>query len=488
MVGKRHMREIVCNACKQTVEVRSRFTGLKVECPHCHAPVLVPPPESLATAGDETAEPQGKRRRESGPEHGRPGPPTAPMRQSTGPQDHRGWPSFLLSNSFIGALVVCVMALAVLLGLQVWDRSAQDGEASPPKSKASRGEASLATGDAAASPVTGRTRVVAVPILGPINADTAALLERGLDAAAASGADCVVLVLDTPGGGVEAVDTMASCIDRYDEDMDFVAYVHGEQFGGAWSAGAFLAFCCNRIIMRNGCAIGAAQQIQVHPLTGVWVPTKDTPAGEKFDSARIAKMRARAEQNGHPPAVAAAMADQDMELWLVETGGGPQFIAHYGDGQAPNGRKLKAKGKILSLTAGEMAELGLSQTVEGPEDCGNVLKAGNPLDGPLYRKLAAEAELELQEFTLAQKEAQRQSEVLDYHLKSIDWQLGIANPEQKRTKLAGRDPGFAEHVAGAIEACDALLELAKKHPGLGTPVAYLRGLRTELRVAQQAGQ
>jgi membrane-bound serine protease (ClpP class) len=117
-----------------------------------------------------------------------------------------------------------------------------------------------------------------------------------------------------------------------------VAYVrpmgNGGITGGAWSAGAYLALCCKKLYMYPGTVIGAAT-----PVTETSEGVK--PVEEKYVSAFREKFRARAEQNGYPPNLAAAMVDKDLEVFEVVVDGRKEYLT------AGEMEKLKAQGKVF---------------------------------------------------------------------------------------------------------------------------------------------
>ena len=78
------------------------------------------------------------------------------------------------------------------------------------------------------------------------------LVVLGLEKASESGADYVLLDLDTYGGAVDAADSIRSAILRYPKPV--VAYVNMQ----AASAGALISIACDSIYMKTGSSIGAA--------------------------------------------------------------------------------------------------------------------------------------------------------------------------------------------------------------------------------------
>jgi len=149
-------------------------------------------------------------------------------------------------------------------------------------------------------------------------------VERSLEVARASGADAVILDIETPGGRVDAAQRIANAIAA--SDVPVYAFVNRH----AYSAGALIALAADRIYMRSGSVIGAAT-----PIVG-----SGEKAPEKIVSAMRAQMRALAETSGLDPDVAEAMVDEEIEIeGVVEAG------------------------KLLTLTTSEAVDLGYAEEV-----------------------------------------------------------------------------------------------------------------------------
>jgi hypothetical protein len=143
------------------------------------------------------------------------------------------------------------------------------------------------------------------------------------------------------------------------------AFVSGGEYGGAYSAGAFIALACDYIYMADGTAIGAAMPVlvsdsDVKDVKSVYGKT----VGEKFMSANRAYIATLAEQNGRSGLLAKAMADKDIEVWEVTDGGKTIFIA-------PEDKKASQtvqhvwskKGSLLTLTAAEACRCGMANRI-----------------------------------------------------------------------------------------------------------------------------
>jgi len=171
--------------------------------------------------------------------------------------------------------------------------------------------------------------------------------------------DVIVFEIDTPGGLVAYAEGLCKRIENI-RGPKTVAFVSGGEHRGAFSAGALVAMACDSIYIAKGASIGAA------------TPFLSTPKGplftEKMTSALAAKFRSVAERHGHPPLIAGAMVDPDIELREVTLRGKRQLTAGKGGGAPiPAGAELgpwiTRKGKLLTLTAAEALRHSLADGV-----------------------------------------------------------------------------------------------------------------------------
>ena len=175
------------------------------------------------------------------------------------------------------------------------------------------------------TPVAAQKQVVRVPVTGVVEMGLAPFIERVVEEASVSGADAVILDIETQGGRVDAALRITSAISR--SEVPVYAYVNMY----AYSAGAMIALSAERVLMRNGAVMGAAT-----PVDG-----SGTKASEKMVSAMRAQMRALTEARGLDPAVAEAMVDEELAIaGVVEAG------------------------KLLTLTTQEAVELDYAQAVD----------------------------------------------------------------------------------------------------------------------------
>jgi membrane-bound serine protease (ClpP class) len=184
----------------------------------------------------------------------------------------------------------------------------------------------LTTGQTASTaPANGEGSVYIVDISGTIDLGLAPYLDRVIREAERAGAAAVIIVIDTPGGRLDAVIQMRDAL--IDTPLRTIALVDSTAF----SAGALVAIASDEIYMTPGSVMGAAT-----PVDG----TTGEVADEKTISAVRATFEAAAEQNGRDPQVAAAMVDDSIEI-----------------------EGLIAEGRLLTLTVAQAEEFGYADGV-----------------------------------------------------------------------------------------------------------------------------
>jgi membrane-bound serine protease (ClpP class) len=165
--------------------------------------------------------------------------------------------------------------------------------------------------------------VYRVPVNGTIELGLAPFVARAIREAEAANARAVILILDTPGGRVDAAERIADAV--RDARVPVYAFVDRRAF----SAGALVALASDSIFMRPGSVIGAATPVSGQ--TGEKLP-------EKYVSAMRAEFRALAEEYGIDPRIAEGMVDEELEI--------------------PG---IKPKGQLLTLSTEEALRLGVAR-------------------------------------------------------------------------------------------------------------------------------
>jgi membrane-bound serine protease (ClpP class) len=187
----------------------------------------------------------------------------------------------------------------------------------------------------------------AIPLCGDIGTEVkAADLKKALDEARRGDAQYVILVIDSPGGSIAERNELLSVLAQT-TDLKLVAYVKR-----ALSAAAVLAIACPQIYMDPNASIGAAVAYKIGP--------DGTPKDieEKFQSAIRAGERAAAKLGGHSDLWIRGMSEIELELAVVREEGHPPRIVEAGPDV--EGQIIKKKGQILTMTAQEALDAGLS--------------------------------------------------------------------------------------------------------------------------------
>lgn len=173
--------------------------------------------------------------------------------------------------------------------------------------------------------------VYVIPIRGQIEGALLYVIRRGIAEAERQDAAAIVLVMDTPGGTLDA----ASDIVRSIQSAALPVYTFVEK--DAFSAGAIIALATKGIYMAPGSVIGDALPIMISPIGGV----QEMPESieEKAVSAVSALVRSAAQNAGHDPELAEKMVRRELEYKI-----GDEVISPVG--------------RLLTLTAEEAARPG----------------------------------------------------------------------------------------------------------------------------------
>ncbi len=189
-------------------------------------------------------------------------------------------------------------------------------------------EAAEAAGSSTAAEPSQKT-VYVIPIRSEIATPLVYVVRRGVKEAERAGARAIVLDMDTPGGRGDAMEEIMEVLGKFNRDS--ITFVNSK----AYSAGAYIAVATKRIYMAPGSVIGAATPVMLMP-TGE-MPNLPESFEKKITSAYAARIRAEAQKNGYNPSVVEKMVDRNSELIV-------------------DGKTLKAKGEILTLTNVEAEE------------------------------------------------------------------------------------------------------------------------------------
>lgn len=178
--------------------------------------------------------------------------------------------------------------------------------------------------DADEAPVPVAKKVYVVPIREDIMPPLLYLVRRGVKEAMAAKADLLVIDMDTNGGRLDVAEEIMEIIDKFEGEV--VTFVNKK----AISAGAIISFATDKIYMVPEGLIGDAAPIMSG---GQEIPET---ANEKVKSFLTARLRSKAEANGHRPDVAEAMVRKERVLEIDD-------------------KVLAPGGELLTLTAREAA-------------------------------------------------------------------------------------------------------------------------------------
>ncbi len=221
--------------------------------------------------------------------------------------------------------------------------------------------AALVTGDEVSPRSDGPVYVI--PIQGEIDQSLMVFLRRSIEKARSDNASQIIFEIDTFGGRVDSALQITTLIGSL-SDISTAAYVSLRAEGTAvsWSAGALIAFSTDAIYMAPGTSMGSAAPI-------IQSPEGAVPADEKTVSALRTQMASLAEKNNYPRAIAVAMVDSDAEvlevflrdeLKVLTRNEFETLLRTEPEDDVIEGPFISEKGKLLSLTAGDLEKYGVS--------------------------------------------------------------------------------------------------------------------------------
>ena len=185
--------------------------------------------------------------------------------------------------------------------------------------------------------------IVKLSVDGSINPATRDYVLRGLKEAASSGAELVVLELDTPGGLDDSMKDIVEAI--LDSAVPVVVWV-GPPGARAASAGTFILLAAHVAAMAHGTSVGAAHPVAI---TGE-SPEEEDPATQKIVNDAASRIRAIAELRGRNADWAeravresvTATATEALELGIIEiiADSIPELLEKLEGYKLPDGRVL----------------------------------------------------------------------------------------------------------------------------------------------------
>jgi membrane-bound serine protease (ClpP class) len=203
-----------------------------------------------------------------------------------------------------------------------------------------------------------------IKITGPLDTIKESYLRRRIEQARQDKVNLIFFEINSEGGLDKPADNIADTIANI-KDMKTVAYVADRAKGVA----TLIPLACNKIVMRKDAEIGDVTRL----VTGHNGQTQELDPGQIDALANRAEGLAKLK--GHPPAVARAMVDPEMQLFAAkdsQTGavafvGDAQIQAEPGRYLGKEIRKAKEEG-VLTLTANEAQSYRLASDVVADEE------------------------------------------------------------------------------------------------------------------------
>jgi len=197
-------------------------------------------------------------------------------------------------------------------------------------------------------------KVAIITLRGEIDRWSELSIKRRIKQAEQSGADAIVLEVDSPGGEVGAVLEICNAL-KGSTIPNTVAWVHPD----AYSGGAIAALACREIVTSSPASMGDAFPITFGPM-GVRGLNPDERT--KFLPPLLTEVADSARRHGYDEFLVQAMVADGIELWSVRDAdtGERWFIneAEYRtlfDGDPPRGKPV-----LISVTGGRAADQSLS--------------------------------------------------------------------------------------------------------------------------------
>ncbi|OPY44473.1 MAG: hypothetical protein A4E47_01512 [Methanosaeta sp. PtaU1.Bin028] len=148
--------------------------------------------------------------------------------------------------------------------------------------------------------------VLAVDLSDAITPASVELIRQSIESAGETNASVLLLLLDTPGGGLTETLEIVSLLER--SEVLAVGYV-SPSGAKAWSAGTLILMSCDIAAMAPGTIIGSAQPVRLTP-TGSTEPVNDS----KTNNAIIALIEEKARLHGRNVTAARQFVQSNLNL------------------------------------------------------------------------------------------------------------------------------------------------------------------------------
>ena len=149
------------------------------------------------------------------------------------------------------------------------------------------------------------SKVLVVEITGTIDQYTVEIFKESLEQAESENSEAIILLLDTPGGGLEQTFEIADIINE--SKIPFVGYVY-PQGSAAWSAGTFILLSCHVAAMADFTIIGSAQPVEIT------VEGSKLVTDSKRINALVSWIETRAEMHNRNKTIAAKFITENLNV------------------------------------------------------------------------------------------------------------------------------------------------------------------------------
>lgn len=227
-------------------------------------------------------------------------------------------------------------------------------------------------------------RVVIITMAGGIDQWTERSIKRRIAQAEESGADAIVIEIDSPGGELGAVLEICNAI-KGSSIKNTVAWVRPD----AYSGGAIVALACGKIVTSSPASMGDAFPINIS-----WQGIRGLTPEErtKYLPPLLTEVSDSARRNGYDEFLVQAMVVDDVELWSVkdaETGriliiNENEYRVLF-EGDPPRGKPVLASvtgGRASTKAAARGQGAGVDDDGSAGESAGEEVGAEDSLDEP----------------------------------------------------------------------------------------------------------
>jgi membrane-bound serine protease (ClpP class) len=149
------------------------------------------------------------------------------------------------------------------------------------------------------------SNVLIVEVTDTIDSSTVEIFKESLEQAKSENSEAIILLLDTPGGGLEQTFEISNIINQ--SEIPFIGYVF-PQGSAAWSAGTFILLSTHVAAMANHTQIGSAQPVEIT------IEGSKLVNDSKSINALVGWIEIRAEMHNRNKTAAAKFITENLNL------------------------------------------------------------------------------------------------------------------------------------------------------------------------------